>query len=435
MGCFTSFIVPPLLTEKGVDMVQNKSHHYDIDLIIDPKNQFIDASVNLTMYAPSNGIDQLIFFLHRELNLITLKGEKVQHYQFDKNAQPPFHYIPEAGKLTLELIEVLEKSEAYHIDFAYQGKITKWPEWSANVISEDWTEIGLYFPWFPYNPDLGDFTFAIEVKCEPAYTVCSYGKCQNDGGLWQVNWDLPTNDIVLVMGKDIQQHSIEKAACKVHVNSVTLRQETAKTLMADVSSIIANYDAWFSGPTPEEISIIQSPRKKGGGYSRRGLVVLGGLQDEHYVEHREGYTRYLGHELAHFWWHQANTASWEDWLNESFAEFSALMVVRQIFGEQSFEKRLAAKQETCVNSSPIWGVDRADISTENKRKSIEIALYKKGPLILAELEDLIGKENFKLVCREMISRGINTTRQFLDLLREIESDSICQWMEMRLKES
>jgi hypothetical protein len=80
-------------------------------------------------------------------------------------------------------------------------------------------------------------------------------------------------------------------------------------ILEDASSILACYDRWFLGKVPKDISIIQSPREKGGGYARRGLIVLGGLNDRQYVDLREAYGRYLGHEIAHLWWWKAETSS------------------------------------------------------------------------------------------------------------------------------
>jgi hypothetical protein len=220
----------------------------------------------------------------------------------------------------------------------------------------------------------------------------------------------------------------------VHVNSVTISKETSEMILNDASMMLAFYDDWFSGDVPKEISIIQSPREKGGGYARRGLVVLGGLQDQQYVELREAYCRYLGHEIAHFWWWKAETSSWEDWLNESFAEYSALMVVRELFGESAFEKRMLDKQNAINHTVPIWGFERTDISTEAQRKEVETVLYNKGPVLLFELEKKIGDEKFKALCRQMVSSKVTSTPQFLQMLSEFECDEVSNWMEKSLKE-
>jgi hypothetical protein len=47
----------------------------------------------------------------------------------------------------------------------------------------------------------------------------------------------------------------------------------------------------------------------------------------------------LTHEVAHFWWSGAPSVTWENWLNEAFAEYSALMYVRKFEGVEAFDTR------------------------------------------------------------------------------------------------
>jgi hypothetical protein len=109
------------------------------------------------------------------------------------------------------------------------------------------------------------------------------------------------------------------------------------------------------------------------------------------------------------------------------------MVVRELFGQSSFEERIANKKKVIDKSVPIWGFDRTDISTEAKRKEIEIVLYSKGPILLSELENKVGGEKFKEICRQMILKKVTRTQQFLQILCEFESDEISNWVETYLK--
>ena len=409
------------------------TNHYTINLKIAPQEQFLDARVALALHAPANGISHAEFFLHNQLVVAKVMGQKLAGYRFDQDSPSSIPYLPECGVITLEFSEPLEKGERIELEFEYRGKITKWPEWSANIISDEWTELGLYFPWFPYHPDDGDLTFSLDVECDPVYRMCSYGECVRHGDTWHTEWDQPTNDIVIALGKKLDKQSIQEENRVVRVNSVTLSQSTANMMLKDVSSILTCYAKWFSDQVPSQVSIIQSPREKGGGYTRRGLIVLGGLHDQQFVERREAYSRYLGHEIAHLWWWKAETTSWEDWLNESLAEYSALMIVREFFGQDSFDKRLADKQKTIEDTVPIWGFNRTDYSTKEKMKETEIILYNKGPVLLYELETRIGQKRFRAVCRQLISQNIASTHSFLQVLRGWEGDQVGDWMEKSLK--
>ena len=55
------------------------------------------------------------------------------------------------------------------------------------------------------------------------------------------------------------------------------------------------------------------------GYFRKGLIVLSDLPSE-----KIAIDAFLAHECGHIWATGANINSWEDWLNETFAEILSL---------------------------------------------------------------------------------------------------------------
>ena len=52
------------------------------------------------------------------------------------------------------------------------------------------------------------------------------------------------------------------------------------------------------------------------------------------------YFKYIAYELAHLWWCKSNPNSWEDLLNESFAEYSVRMELRKVFGEVKYAAKI-----------------------------------------------------------------------------------------------
>jgi len=179
--------------------------------------------------------------------------------------------------------------------------------------------------------------------------------------------------------------------------------------------------------------LIESGRAKGGGYAGKGLVFLGGLSDSGYRERREGYIRYLGHEMAHAWWSGASVRDWQDWINEGFAEFSALMLVRSIFGEESFRKRLENKRQNAADTAPIWGFERWDRSTPEKQQEIQAVLYDKGPVLLAELEERLGSETFLAACRDLAGHVEKNTSLLLEVISSRGGRDVASWFETQLR--
>lgn len=409
---------------------------YQVDLKLIPEEQFINAKVRLAFHVPTDKMSKAIFCLHRQLVVQSVVGEHLAGYRYDTDTSSLIPFIPEAGTLHLQFSRPLKRGEKVELNFEYEGRITAWPVWSANVISDVWTELGLYLPWFPYNGEYGDFTFSVNVDIDAAYQVRSYGDHARDATKWHFVWGRPASDMVIVASRDLKTKTIKVGGWETAVHYVTLSESTASMLGEDLSWILERFGSWFGGEKTGRMSLVESPRQQGGGYARSGLIVLGGLDNERYVENREEYFRYLAHETAHNWWRGAKVTSWEDWLNESFAEYSALLAVRDRFGRAAFEKRMAEKIEAQSNVPPIWNLDRGDNdrwSTEERKVEIEAVLYRKGPVVLHKLEMSIGYEGFLAVCREMVLREVRSTAQFLEVLGCLEGEEVRKWVEEMLK--
>jgi aminopeptidase N len=226
----------------------------------------------------------------------------------------------------------------------------------------------------------------------------------------------------------------ESGGYRVFFHYESLQDKTAECLSNDLANILDYYATWFGEDKKGEIfTVIQSPRDKGGDYARKSLIVLSRLTDEKYITQHELFVRNLGHETAHFWWNRAPANSWEDWLNESFAEYSALLIIRKMFGAEAYNKWIADKNAAVKNIPPIWGFDRNNMKASEGPDIIEANLYSKGPLLLHRLSSRIGDEAFKLLCNEMVRTSVSSTDSFLSLLEKKHGSKIRTWFEDLLK--
>ncbi|GEM_PF-5662135 len=171
-----------------------------------------------------------------------------------------------------------------------------------------------------------------------------------------------------------EQSTVE--GTKVDVYYIQRENEEQSKEISKYSREILNIFKTFGEIKSKRLSVFIAPRDNGGGYCRPGVIVLtpnDKKQDE------IGYFKYIAHELAHLWWLKANVSTWEDWLNESFAEYSALLALREVFGEEAFSKLITQYQSKSKGLPAIKGIERSD------SKAWEV-LYIKGPLVLYNLE-------------------------------------------------
>jgi hypothetical protein len=350
--------------------------------------------------------------LHQNLRVESLTGPNIQDFAFGAVDLSLYPFTPEARILNVRLKKPLVTGGQLHIEMAYSGQIGIVGDWETNRITEEWVELGLYAPWFPYHPDLSGIGFDITLKIDDAYQVVSNGHTVKQAGYWRIHASHSDNDIVITAAKNIQtsERRDNKLSFGVHWTT-TLGDAALDDLLTQGINIMQRYNKWFGEIESASGFILISPREKGGGYARKNLIVLTAIEDKDYFENKKAYIRYFAHELGHKWWSRARSDSWEDWLNESFAEYSALMVVRDLLGEEEFENRMNKKKERMLSLPPIRGLARKDQDAYK-------VLYDKGPVLLQNLEGRVGREVFAQLLKSMSLAEVSSTKQFLALLKK-----------------
>ena len=430
----------------------NAGLHYDLRLELDPATQFVAVSGSIAYHSPVHRLERARFYLHHQFNIQRLWGKRVLGYQYERlgspvgvaqdalkppePVSPGVSFLPQAGILDVYFNPPLKKDETALIEFEYLGNITEWPAEGANRIDPDWAELGQFLPWFPFqfNGSPSELTFTLKVSAPVGFQVSSYGAATQQDGAFFFNWTQPTRDIVVAAGLSLETHAFESLPNRVFLSTVNMSEPTITQLGEDMLWTLERFSGWFGPTRPSDFNIIQSPRKLGGSYARRGLVVLSGLTEKDYLAQPETYLRYLAHEASHAWWWEAPTDTWEDWLNESFAEYSALLAIRERYGAGAFEQIMASKRDQAPSAPPLWEFNRADLSTPEALATVERMLYDKGPLILQMLEQRIGYLRFMDFCRAMLWSGVASTPHLLDLLEEVEDHETRVWMETLLRQ-
>ncbi len=413
----------------------NAGLHYDLLLDLDPRTQFITVSGSVAYHSPNSRLERARFYLHRQLTIQSLTGRRVLGYHHEISQKQPTSFMPQAAVLDIYFDPPLARHETALIEFKYSGHVTDWPADSANILSSDWCELGLQFPWFPaqYDEGLPNLTFTLKVICPDGYQASSYGRSTFHDGAHYFNWPFPTTDIVVAAGHAIRILQLASESNRVTLASSTFGDETASQLGEELLWILERFSGWFGPTRPAEITLIESPRRLGGGYARRGIIVLNGIKEQDYLSQPESLLHDLAHKVAHTWWWQAPVDSWEDWLNESMAEYSALLVIRERFGSDIFQRFLDQKRRRTAGTPPLWEFDRLNTFTPEKHTLVERMLYDRGPLMLHKLAQQISNPRFLELCRAILWSAVTNTNHLLDLLEELEGTEIRRWLENQLQ--
>lgn len=385
--------------------------NYNFDVSIIPSGEKISSEVKLSYLNSNETTDSIAFLLHKNFVILSLSGENIADFSFDTTSDPPFPFTPEAGRLTIKLKNPVRKNEKVDMMLKYSGTIGIVSRWQTNRIERDWVELGLYTPWFPFDPDMNEFSYSMNLSLPEGFKAKVNGHTEFNDGVYKANNPEADNDIVITASKKMKEWTFSGDNLSLSLNAaVNISDSTAEGILSLGKEIFRNYRQWFGSKKGLEASVVISPRETGGGYARKGFIVLSRISDTDFAKSKTDFTRYFAHEFAHLWFASAPKDTWEDWLNESFAEYASLMMVREASGEKEFLKRINRKKEKINRLPGIRGLDR-------KSEEAYLVLYNKGCFYLYELERELGKSEFMKFFGWAASNHITSTDM---LLMELE---------------
>ncbi|MTI48694.1 M1 family aminopeptidase [Sporosalibacterium faouarense] len=400
------------------------NNHYEFELSLDVKKERIHSKVEIIYFNSSDDTKEINFYLHEEFKIINVKAadeyRSIIDYSFKKkNDTNPF--LPEANILTIYFDKEVKKNENIILSFEYEGKIGTVSEFEINRVTSDWVELGLYTPWFPLDKNMRLFTYNMKLSVDNEYSVVGNGKTEKSENSWIIKNPQGDFDCVILASKDLKVKQVirDKINVKLYYTDL-IDKGTVRYTLKSTQGIIVAYSDIFGKIDNQEMKIVYAKRKKGGGYARKDFIVLSSRLDDNISSFKS-----LAHELAHLWWKNAPTDTWEDWLNESFAEYSALLAIKKELGEKHFIELIKSKQESIEGLPSIKGIQR------DHEKAYSV-LYDKGCILLYRLENKIGHDRFKLLFMLINEEKVDSTEKFLSLLSKVTDKKIVKWFEKEL---
>lgn len=389
---------------------------------IDPDNRKLSADLVLTVVAEKAPISSLKFYVNKSLRIDKFECSICSTHKLDTAGNDKFQFMVDSAPLNISFKRPLAVGKNARIRMRYSGQIPT--DHPANMFTRRWTELALYDGWFPLAPDPGQFTFDITVQLPADYKVASSAIVSGGNGKWRLVQRQPTKDIPIIASPNLQQRVIERDGLRVGLDYIQLSGAQLERTFTDIRSILEDYTKWYGPASTSSLEFVLSERTKGGGYARPGLIVVPSdwFKQAQYDLVIQGW----GHEIAHLWWLNAPSTSWEDWLNESFAEYSTLRYLRSVRGEEAFKQVLDIIRTKTAGKPAIWGINR-------NSPDATAVLYGKGPLCLYKLETILGAAKFEAFTSELHTKKINNTAQMLDLLEQQSSPEIRQRFEALLK--
>ncbi len=410
------FIAIGILTLLSLISFGQEVKHYDFNVDINVKDKLVEVDGFIEVDFQNKDSIELILWKKTIIKSIQSENKEMV-YTFNTESKSPSQYIPKGSSL---IITNHGNEKGYSkIYFSYQCNMTEMNIW-GNQFNEDWVELGIYSAWYPVNLKSQNFTSSLKVTADENYIINGSGLVTENLGKYTIlhYWNIFDN--VIIASKDLKQRSFSNENSTVDLLYSDFPESDIDSLFYIISDVIYFYTKLFGTNAKDNyLKFVLVPGSKGG-YSRAKYISYAANK------YNEKLLGGIVHETAHFWWSKANTSSWEDWLNESFASYSYLIYVRERVGIEKYNEIVESYREKTKYTPPIWGLDRNSKEAYN-------TLYRKGALILIDFEKKVGPVVFQNLLRKITLNEIKTTVNLLDLIESELSVSDRNWLESMLK--
>lgn len=387
---------------------------YESTLYIDPIRGEVEADINMKHVVSEDKFQSLELFLYKEFNISKISSS----FQFDMDITEKSHssVISNTQMIKLDFKKEFNKGDVIDLFFRYKGAYSD-EGMKINGISENIVEMGIYSPWFPITESIEGCSFKTDIKINEQYILLGSPSISKIDGGWRIEQEEPFYDCSFIaLNTSVGRFNISSNDTSIGFYYTDDKyKEICKNLSEKISSVINFYSENFGEIRKTDLSIVVLPRdnsNSGGGYNRPGLVVLPDLLDwqtgnsEKYGEGEQYAFEYLSHEIAHLWWNKAPLRTYEDWLNESFAEYSSLLSVENFISKEAFQSKINKYKNHSINLPSILGIDRdSDVAFDT--------LYMKGPVILNSFREYVGDKQFFELLNNVHKSSVSQTEDFI----------------------
>ena len=217
------------------------------------------------------------------------------------------------------------------ITIEYSGYLTSYFYFNQPEI----IHFSYYNAWYP---NISNEHYDIEIECDNKYLLIN-GTLKDNR--WHYNTQFQQMMIdpnIILINKELSYKESNELVNVYYFDSN--RKDYIQEYTKELKHIVDSLCDIYNDDTKIFNNVVFLPPKYNiGGYKRDQLMVFSEYNDD-----LIGELFHTAHELGHHWAHGANPNSWEDWLNETCANWSALLYLFDRHDEH-FKNKLKEYQE------------------------------------------------------------------------------------------
>lgn len=369
----------------------------NIDLFIENNEIHVFSKIVL-----AEDTTNLSFYLNQTLEIIKVTDENENQYfpifELDSNFGYPFSLVNYTIK---------PERNAKQILIEYRGTVNSRRH---NIIAEDCIALNYNSAWYPRksrNIEAKSLSnISLNIHNFDNYKII---KRIDNSRIWTSSTkEYDVNVIALRNYVEIEYDLFSFSYLKAYEN------EMSDKYVDYIGKMLDYYRNLYEIETIPKFDIVVLPNTDpNDGYILEQLIVMGG-----FCKKIPSTIGAIAHEVARIWCKGADVNSWEDWLNETFSEWSALLFVYDKFGRDEFERAINGHRRDKLEP----------IKSMNGKKSGS-GVHHSGTLLLYELFSLYEKDTIVKLIKIYCKLENKTTKDFLVAIRDNELSHIADYIE------
>jgi hypothetical protein len=303
------------------------------------------------------------------------------------------------------------------IAIEYRGRL-RLPGDSINSLNSHWVELGLDSHWLPVVASYDELiTGSVRVFLPGSWQLASGGSTRREGDAWVVEQSVPLLDVAFSAAPAMRVTTAGRAS----VYDVHSPDSVVGRVTSTAEGCVTHLDATYGGLVPlPPLRIVLAPRN-GPGYARKNYIVITPSAN---ISPR-GLTRFICHEVAHFWATGAVPSGADNWINEGFAEYVSGRAIRALVGQAAYDSTVGDWSRVAEGQPAIW------TGPTGRRPGPRVS-YAKAPHLLHRLEARIGRRTMDTFMRRFMNEPVRSTPAVVELLRAVAGDGHAAWFREEL---
>ena len=384
----------------------------DIDLV-NPRGTDVSMTARITVQVLRDGLSILPFSLQSRFEDTDSRVRELRVAALEIEGRPA-DYVHHEGTLLVALPRVLRKDEKITFEVRAEGDILDRPDGNSYWILR--TE-----SWYPKPLASGTehSTFRMRIEVPDPFVPFASGEVVSrektaTGSRVTTTVDVPTERAVAIAGR-YTTFDREFKGARVHVSTYASAKKFEAERLADiVLGVRTCLEAWLGVPFPFQDLQLVEIADWGWGQAPPGVIFItkeafmtpARAQNPDEPGYAAWYTRgvneRIAHEVAHSWFpHVAKVRrAEENWLSESFAEYSSIECLRRSLpdrkqGEFFFQRAVKDWKfgtKEIGDGGSIYLATHLSGDRDQDFYAWRALLYSKGPLVLHALRGELIRE-------------------------------------------